>query len=272
MKAETIRSAVRERYGAIAEEAGESCCGPSCCAPGDTELSAAFGYTAEDLATAPPEADLGLGSGNPLAEAGLEPGHTVLDLGSGGGLDCFIAAARVGPTGRVIGVDMTPQMTERARRTAAERGVDNVEFRLGEVEALPVADESVDVVISNCVLNLSPDRPRALREAHRVLKPGGRFVISDLICDSAVPEPLREQADLVTACLPVHREQYVEELRAAGFEGVTISGERDYPAEALSTTPVVRDVLAARPDLADAVTAFAGSVHGAILRGTKPST
>ncbi|GMR13704.1 MAG: arsenite methyltransferase [Gemmatimonadota bacterium] len=268
MKPESIRSAVRERYGSIAVE-GADCC-TSCCGPSEATLSEVIGYTAEDLAGAPAEANLGLGSGNPVAAAELEPGETVLDLGSGGGLDCFIAASKVGPTGQVIGVDMTPEMVERARKTASERGADNVEFRLGEVEALPVADESVDVVISNCVLNLSPERSRALKEAHRVLKPGGRLVISDLISEAALPDHLREEAALVTACQPVHRDDYTAELRAAGFERVTVTGERAYPSEALAATPEVRRILEAKPDLADEVMAFATSVRGAILSGIKP--
>ncbi len=263
MKSETIRSAVRERYGSIAVEG--SGCGTSCCGTSEAALSEALGY-----AGAPAEANLGLGSGNPVAAAELEPGQTVLDLGSGGGLDCFIAGSKVGPEGRVIGVDMTPEMVERARKTAAERGSDNVEFRLGEVEALPVADESVDVVISNCVLNLSPERSRALREAHRVLKPGGRLVISDLISEAALSEHLLEQDELATACLPVRREEYVAELRAAGFEEVAVTGERVYPAEALASTPVARRVLEANPELIDEVVAFAKSVRGAILSGVKP--
>lgn len=269
MKSDTIRSAVRELYGSIAAEG--TGCGPSCRAPSEAALSEAIGYTAEDLGEAPAEANLGLGSGNPVAAAGLQPGQTVLDLGSGGGLDCFIAASKVGPTGRVIGVDMTPEMVSRARRTASERGADNVEFRLGEVEALPVADQSVDVVISNCVLNLSPERPRALREALRVLKPGGRLVISDLISEAAVPGHLREEAELVTACLPVPRGDYVAELRAAGFEEVGVTEERAYPAEALSSTPLVRRILEAKPEMADAVMAYTETVRGAILSGFKPA-
>lgn len=270
MKAETIRSAVRERYGSIAKEDAGCGCGPSCCGTSDEVLSEALGYSAEDLADAPAESNLGLGSGNPVAAAGVMVGETVLDLGSGGGLDCFIAAEKVGPSGLVIGVDMTPEMVERARETAQARGVDNVEFRLGEVEALPVPDQSVDVVISNCVLNLSPERSRALQEAYRVLKPGGRFVISDLISEIAVPERLREEAELVTACLPVPRSQYIEELRAAGFEAVSIADERAYPAEALSAMPVVRRVLEAKPELEDDVMSYATSIRGAILRGVRP--
>lgn len=185
-------------------------------------------------------------------------------------MDCFIAGSKVGPTGRVIGVDMTPEMVERARRTASERGAGNVEFRLGEVEALPVADESIDVVISNCVLNLSPERSKALREAHRVLKPGGRLVISDLISETTVPEHLCEQAKLVTACLPVHRDEYVAALRAAGFENVAVTGERAYPADALSSTPLARQILKEKPELADDVMAYAETVRGAILSGIKP--
>jgi len=230
MDHEAIREAVRNRYGRIAakadeaEEAEVSCCGPSCC--GGTEersSSTALGYDDEQLGQIPEGADLGLGSGNPVATAHPQEGETVLDLGSGGGVDSFLASEKVGPSGKVIGVDMTPEMVTLARANAKKGGYTNVDFRLGEIESLPVADATVDVIISNCVLNLSPERDRVLTEALRVLRPGGRLVISDLVSDAAVAAQLREDLEMVTACLPVERGDYESQLYTAGFVDVSIS-------------------------------------------------
>jgi len=203
--AQQVKKVVRERY-ARAATTGSSCCEPSCCSDESastvSEVSQAIGYSASDLAAIPEEANLGLGCGNPTAIASLEPGQTVLDLGSGAGIDCFLAAGQVGPEGKVLGVDMTPEMLEKARTAAEKGGYDNVEFRLGEIEALPVADSSVDVIISNCVLNLSADKGRVLKEAYRVLRPGGRMVVSDLVSEVAVPGILQGNLDAVAGCLP----------------------------------------------------------------------
>jgi arsenite methyltransferase len=266
------RAAVRERYARAATEKS-GCCAPSCCggdsATGTEEISKTIGYSNEDLAALPADANLGLGCGNPTAIASLTPGMTVLDLGSGAGIDCFLASSQVGPTGRVIGVDMTPQMLERARANARSGGYDNVEFRLGEIEALPVADASVDVVISNCVLNLSTDKARVLREVHRVLKPGGRVVISDMVSDQPVPAVLQDNLDAVAACLPTLRERYLDEFRAAGFADVRITDEKAYPASYILEDDGVRAFLAAHADEADELTAFAGSIAGAHFEATK---
>ena len=270
MEHETIREAVRDRYATVAEEAS-SCCGPSCCASTETaSVSTAVGYDADQLQSVPEGADLGLGSGNPVAATDLREGETVLDLGSGGGIDCFLAAQKVGPSGKVIGVDMTPGMVVRARKN--QQGTyPNVEFRLGEIEALPVADATVDVIISNCVINLSPERDRVLAEALRVLKPGGRLVISDLICRAPVPGALRDEAEAVTACLPVEEHEYLADLEAAGFTEVRVTNAQPYPREAMSSAPLAQKILSDRPEIAESLEDFASSVKGAIIEARKPT-
>jgi SAM-dependent methyltransferase len=223
------RAIVREKYAAVAE--GGSC-GCGCCqaeADDDTAL-AALGYTPEQRAAIPEGADLGLGCGNPLAHAALKPGETVLDLGSGAGIDCFLAAREVGPTGRVIGVDMTAAMLVRARANAAKVNSTNVEFRLGEIEHLPVADASVDVIVSNCVVNLSPDKSQVFRDALRVLKPGGRLVVSDLVLTRELSDALRQNVDLYVGCVAgaALKDEYVRLIRDAGFRDVQVVEEHGY--------------------------------------------
>jgi len=207
-RAEEVRRTVRDAYARIAEKSRESCCGPrsSCCGASQQDaLAESLGYPSDDLAALPDEANMGLSCGNPTAMASLKPGEVVLDLGSGGGLDLFIAARKVGADGRAIGVDMTPEMVEKARRNAEafreQTGLANVEFRLGEIEHLPVADASVDVVISNCVINLSPDKPQVWREMFRVLKPGGRVSVSDIALLKPLPEELRASAEALVGCV-----------------------------------------------------------------------
>lgn len=206
---ETIRETVRAGYAAIATRGATpqsgGCCGPaaSCC--GGERLAERVGYSASELDSLPDGADMGLSCGNPTAIASLKPGEVVLDLGSGGGFDCFIAGPKVGATGRVVGVDMTPEMLTKARRNITayrERtGLNNVEFRLGEIEHLPVADRSVDVVISNCVLNLSPDKPQVWRDIARVLRPGGRVAVSDLALLRSLPHEIREMVEALVGCI-----------------------------------------------------------------------
>jgi SAM-dependent methyltransferase len=269
-KGREITRTVRERYGRAAEGQAE-CCGSSCCG-GErdaAEVSRAIGYTEAELATLPEGADLGLGCGNPTAIASLAEGEVVMDLGSGAGIDCFLASRQVGATGRVIGVDMTPQMLERARANAARGGFDNVEFRLGEIEALPVADSVVDVVLSNCVLNLVPDKARALSEAYRVLRPGGRLAISDMVSDVDPPSELKDDLDAIAACLPIRRDSYLRQLEEAGFEDVSIVSERRYPAEHLLADPGVKRALEAHPELAPAIERFAEGIYGAHFEGVR---
>lgn len=223
---DNIRTAVRETYGKIAEQGG-GCCGGGCGAPGTAIAGTAaekLGYTADDVNAVPEGANLDLGCGNPQAIAALKPGEIVLDLGSGAGFDAFLAARAVGDGGRVIGVDMTHEMLRKARDNAVKAGYSNVEFRLGEIEYLPVADASVDVIISNCVINLSPDKPQVFRDAFRVLRAGGRLAISDVVATAELPEAVRQDMALYSGCMAGASlvDELAEMLRAAGFTAIRI--------------------------------------------------
>ncbi len=223
-RTETIKTAVRESYGAIAKKGG-SCCGPECCGGTAATDVAKLGYSKADAGSVPDGSNLGLGCGNPLAIASLKPGNVVLDLGSGAGFDCFLAAKAVGPTGKVIGVDMTPDMLSKARKNATAGGYQNVEFRLGEIEKLPVADSSVDVIISNCVINLSTDKCSVFREVFRVLKPGGKLAISDIVALKPLPKEIASDLALFSGCMA--GATLIEEIRSfltePRFTGVVIT-------------------------------------------------
>jgi SAM-dependent methyltransferase len=223
---DAVRTAVREKYAAIATGSEAGCCAPTSCGCGPDVL-AEIQFIGDDYASVEghvPEADLGLGCGVPTELAELADGQTVLDLGSGAGLDAFVARRIVGDAGRVIGVDMTPEMVAKARANAAMLGYENVDFRLGEIEALPVDRDTVDVAISNCVLNLVPDKARAFAEMYRVLKPGGHFCVSDIVTRGELPEEVRRSAELYAGCVAgaVDEADYLDGLRAAGFVGVEV--------------------------------------------------
>jgi SAM-dependent methyltransferase len=240
---ERIKEAVRQTYGSLARRFVEgpgqaSCCGPvqptGCCGPSETapeiKDTAAKLYSVHELDDLPSSVTgASAGCGNPTAIGQLQPGEAVLDLGSGGGIDCFLAAKRVGPTGKVIGLDMTPDMIKLARRNAKKIGATNVEFRYGEMEDIPLPDESVDVIISNCVINLSPDKEAVFTEAYRVLRPGGRMSVSDIVVDGELPQPLRDRLDAWAGCIAgaLDESDYLSKIRAAGFEKVEILS-RDY--------------------------------------------
>ena len=229
MNERDIKKAVKKRYAQIAEQK-ISCCTPThaCgCSDSQDSRSAAIGYTDEQRQGIPAGASLGLGCGNPIASAKLVEGEVVLDLGCGAGIDCFLAADAVGEKGKVIGVDMTPEMIDRAKDTAKKGGTDNVEFRLGEIENLPVADGSVDVVISNCVINLSPNKPQVFREAFRVLRGGGRLIVSDIVLLKALPDAIRDSVDAYTACIAgaMLKAEYLTTIEAAGFQRVEVLRE-----------------------------------------------
>jgi len=229
-KNDEIRSAVRENYGKVAAAGGAGCgCSTASCCGTSREVTAAdisrgLGYSGEDVAAVPEGANMGLGCGNPQAIASMQPGETVLDLGSGGGFDCFLAARAVGEKGHVIGVDMTPEMVTKSRRNAEITGFKNVDFRLGELENLPVADGLVDVIISNCVINLSPEKEKVFREAFRVLKPGGRLAISDVVAIAELPENIKKDMAFLTGCIAGASSIKALEalLHQTGFENVQI--------------------------------------------------
>jgi len=268
--AERLVSAVRERYGRIAEGREPGCCGPEgVCGSAEGTVALGLGYRAEDLGDVPPDTNLGLGCGAPLTFLGLRSGETVLDLGSGPGLDALLAARQVGPGGRVIGVDMTPAMIDRARATAERLGLGYVEFRLGRLEALPVADASVDAVTSNCVINLVPDKRAVFAEAARVLRPGGRLVISDIVLDRPLPAGIEKDVMAYTGCVSgaALRDDYFQLVREAGFERVEVLRDVDYMGALEKVTPEEMARMTARWGVSSAD--LAGVVRSVTFRAVK---
>jgi len=230
MKEKEIREAVKGRYSQIAKQEQQSCC--SSCSGGASSVlqSRGIGYETDDLERVPEEAIMGLGCGNPIATADLKVGEVVLDLGSGAGVDVFLAANKVGTTGKAIGVDMTKDMIDKAKRIAADHGYQNVEFRLGEMESLPVEDKSVDAIISNCVVNLSPDKSKVFQEAYRALKPGGRLTVSDIVSERPLPDEIRTDSNAWACCIggALEQREYLEKIKEAGFEDVKVVSSREF--------------------------------------------
>lgn len=246
MKDEEIKKAVRQGYGKIARDNSSCGCQPSCCGPSTAEtISKNIGYSEEEMGSVPEGANLGLGCGNPTALASLKKGETVIDLGSGAGFDAFLAANKVGKTGRVIGVDMTAEMLERARANAEKGGYHNVEFRLGEIENLPVADGTADAIISNCVINLSPDKPRVFREAFRVLKDGGRLMVSDIVLLRELPAYIRQSVTAYVGCVSgaMLKDDYLNTIKKAGFCDIKVISETVYPIDFIISDPAAKAII-----------------------------
>ncbi len=268
MENRKIKKVVREGYAKVARESSSCCsgvCAPSCCTPASSHdtISKRIGYTNGELKKVPEGANLGLGCGNPVALASLKEGETVLDLGSGSGLDCFLAAKKVGSKGRVIGVDMTPEMIDKARENAQEGAYENVEFRLGEIDSLPASDKSVDIVISNCVINLSPDKKKVFQETLRVLRPGGRLMVSDIVLLKELPDLIKDSPEAYVGCISgaMMKDDYLGVIREAGFEEVKIVGESQFPLEYVTLDPAVKialeDTHLSRNDVKSAVDSIA---------------
>jgi arsenite methyltransferase len=275
MKKEDARKSVREGYARVATSRS-SCCQPQtpccCSSKAATDISKKIGYRDEDIESVPEGANLGLGCGNPTAVASLKEGEVVLDLGSGAGFDCFLAANIVGRTGKVIGVDMTPEMIEKARENARRGGYENVEFRLGEIENLPAPDCGVDVIISNCVINLSPEKDRVFREAFRVLKPGGRLMVSDIVLLHKLPDSIKKSVAAYIGCVAgaSRKDEYLQHIKAAGFQEVAIIDETSFSSNYAVKDPIietlVNDAGISRADLKK----LSSSVKSIKVRAVKP--
>ena len=248
MEDKKIKKTVREGYARIANQKS-SCCGSTevCCGSTTSpeEMSKNIGYTEGQLKSVPEGANLGLGCGNPTALVSLKEGEVVLDLGSGAGFDCFLAANKVGQTGKVIGIDMTPEMLKKARENATKGGYNNVEFRQGEIEDLPVEDNSIDVVLSNCVINLSPDKKRVFQEAYRVLKPGGRFAVSDIVLLKTLPDFIKNSVEAYVGCISgaILKNNYLKIIRDTGFQDVKIVDESLFPIDFMINDPTVKALI-----------------------------
>jgi len=275
MKENEIKKVVREGYAKIAKTQG-SCCSQSSSCCGSTDrlptISKAIGYTDEELESVPEGANLGLGCGNPIALASLTEGETILDLGSGAGFDCFLAANRVGKSGKVIGVDMTPEMIEKARENAQKNDYQNVEFRLGEIENIPAADNATDVVISNCVINLSPDKSRVFKEAFRVLKPGSRLMVSDIVLLKELPDFIRSSIAAYIGCISgaMMKEEYLAAIKEAGFHEVKIIDETVFPIDCLANDPTAKAIIKQVNLPAEKIIDTANSVVSIKVQGIKP--
>ena len=272
MNDQELKNAVKEGYSRVARNAS-SCCGSGCCSSAKpVSISKKIGYTDEQMQSVPEGANLGLGCGNPIALASLKEGEAVLDLGSGAGFDCFLASNAVGPRGRVIGVDMTEEMLIRARANAKKGGYGNVEFRLGEIEALPVEDNFVDAIISNCVINLVPDKKKAFREAFRVLRPGGRLMVSDIVLKKKLPDSVLQSIEAYVGCVAgaVTKEKYLDAISSAGFEDVQLIEEVDFPLDCMVADPHGKAILKSLDDSVEEIKRVEGFISSIKVSGRKP--
>jgi arsenite methyltransferase len=277
VKEEKVKKMVREGYAKIAKK--EKSCSSvqtSCCsntADLSEDISRRIGYSKEEIGSVPEGANLGLGCGNPVALASLKKGQTVLDLGSGGGFDCFLAANRVGKNGRVIGVDMTPEMLDKARGNARRGKYENVEFRLGEIENLPVADDTVDVIISNCVINLSPNKKRVFEEAFRVLRPNGRLMVSDIVLLNELPDSIRKNVQAYVGCISgaEMKDRYLSLIKDAGFEQVKVIEENCFPIENMVNDPTAQAIVKTSRMSPEKIKEIANSVASIKVSGIKPA-
>ncbi len=264
MREREIKRAVKEGYARIAKQAtsyyaSRSCCG---CADIPEEISKRLGYTEEEIQEAPLGSNLGLGCGNPVALASLKEGEIVLDMGAGAGFDCFLASTRVGPTGMVIGVDITSEMVDKARANSRKSGYTNIDFRQGDLENMPVADNYVDVVISNCVINLVPNKRMVFKEAFRVLKPGGRLAVSDVVLLRELPDFVTNSTEAYIGCLAgaIMKDEYLEIIRDVGFQDVKVAAETSFPIESLLSETTGSDSIKSPKISAEQLNLIASSV------------
>jgi len=276
-KDEEVKKIVRQGYAKIAKQETSCCAGsatPCCDATRGEEISKRIGYSEEEMNAVPQGANLGLGCGNPVAMASLKPGENVLDLGSGAGFDCFLAANRVGKTGRVIGVDMTPEMLAKARKNAKKGNYTNVEFRKGEIEKLPIDDNSVDVIISNCVINLSPDKKTVFKEAFRVLRPGGRLMVSDMVLLKELPDYVKNSIEAYVGCVggAIMKTEYLDAVRTAGFQDVKVTDETVYPIEDMTNDSTVSTIIEKTGITTQKLRELSDSVASIKVYGQKPKT
>ena len=275
MEEDETKRIVRKGYAEIAKQEG-SCCGPAAPCQSNVkmgeEISRKIGYSKEELRSVPETSNLGLGCGNPVALASLRAGETVLDLGSGAGFDCFLAANKVGEKGKVIGVDMTPEMIDKARENLRKGNYKNVEFRLGEIENLPVGDSTVDVIISNCVINLSPNKKRVFEETFRVLKPHGRLIVSDIVLLKELPEVIKNSVEAYVGCLSgaIMKAKYMEIIREAGFQKVKLLEETRFPIEYMINDPTAKSIMKKSNISVEKAKGVANSVASIKVYGVKP--
>jgi arsenite methyltransferase len=284
MEKEELTKSVRERYAGVAKQNNGCCCSGKtaspqsslCCGTPNTstnrDISKNVGYTDADMNSVPEGANLGLGCGNPVALAALKKGDVVIDLGSGAGFDCFLAAARVGPQGKVIGVDMTPEMLDKSRENLRKGKYQNVEFRLGEIENLPVADNLADVIISNCVINLSIDKTRVFKEAHRVLKSGGRLMVSDIVLLTELPKEILSSIEAYVGCIAgaSQKSVYLDAMRTAGFKEVKVVDETVFPVDSLAEDPMVQSIIKESHMSASQIKKLASSIVSVKVSAVKP--